>query len=86
MKSFSNKIIIPEIKFLNRSWAPRATTTPNKPSPAITGPIFIPQISRTATVPKKIIKYFKDLIIHKTKALDKMSSNLWKRCQLEKKV
>ena len=44
---------MPEIKFLNKSWAPKATATPNKPSPAIIGAIFIPQISSVAAKPKK---------------------------------
>ena len=52
---FSTKTNIPEIKFLNKSCAPNATATPNKPRPAIIGPIFIPQSSRTAAKPK--IKY-----------------------------
>ena len=51
---------MPDMRFLNKSCAPRATATPNKPSPAITGPTFIFHISRTATIPKKIIKYFYD--------------------------
>ena len=38
---FSSKIIIPEIKFLNKSCAPKATATPNSPKPAIIGPILI---------------------------------------------
>ena len=37
---FSTNTKIPEIKFLNKSCAPRATATPNKPSPAIIGPII----------------------------------------------
>ena len=44
LKSFFNNIIIPEIKFLNKSRAPNATATPNNPNPAITGPIFIPTL------------------------------------------
>ena len=56
---FSTKTKIPEIKFLNKSCAPKATATPNKPSPAIIGPIFIPQSSRTAAKPKIKIKIFK---------------------------
>jgi len=47
---------MPEIKFLNKSCAPNATATPNKPSPAIIGPILIPQSSRTAARPKIKLK------------------------------
>ena len=46
---FSTKTKIPEIKFLNKSCAPKATATPNKPSPAIIGPIFIPQSSKNSS-------------------------------------
>ena len=46
---------MPEIKFLNRSCAPNATATPNKPKPAMIGPIFIPQSSSTLTAPNKYI-------------------------------
>ena len=44
---FSTKTKIPDIKFLNKSCAPSATATPNRPNPAIIGPIFIPHNSRT---------------------------------------
>ena len=50
----------------------------NSPKPAITGPIFIPHVSKTATVPKKIIRYFKSLMSHKTNALDNNCSNFLK--------
>ena len=71
--------MMPEIKFLNKSWAPKATATPNNPKPAITGPIFIPQTSKTATTPKKMIKYLRDLIIQSTRAFDKIFSNFEKK-------
>ena len=45
---FSTNTKIPEIKFLNKSCAPSATATPNKPRPAIIGPILIPHNSSTA--------------------------------------
>ena len=72
---FSTKTKIPEIKFLNKSWAPKATATPNKPNPAIIGPIFIPQSSRTAAKPKIKIKIFNDLIIQPINSLVKTLSN-----------
>ena len=37
---FSTRTKIPEIKFLNKSCAPNATATPNKPKPAMIGPII----------------------------------------------
>ena len=49
---FSTNTKIPDIKFLNKSCAPNATATPNKPNPAIIGPIFIPQSSKTAAAPR----------------------------------
>ena len=69
---------MPDIKFLNKSWAPRATATPKRPKPAITGPIFIPHTSKTATIPKKIIKYFNERTIQRTKALVSIFSSLEK--------
>ena len=51
---FSTKTNIPEIKFLNKSCAPSATATPNSPSPAIIGPILIPQSSKTAANPRTV--------------------------------
>ena len=69
---------MPDIKFLNKSWAPKATATPKRPKPAITGPIFIPHTSKTETIPKKIIKYFKERTIHRTNALVRIFSNFEK--------
>ena len=66
----STKTKIPEIRFLKRSCAPRATATPNKPKPAIIGPIFIPQSSRTAATPNIKISTFIALIIQLTKSRD----------------
>ena len=60
---FSTSTKIPDIKFLNKSCAPNATATPNKPSPAIIGPIFIPQSSSTAAAPKIKISTFKAFTI-----------------------
>ena len=51
LNRFSTNTKIPEIKFLNKSCAPKATATPNKPKPAIIGPIFIPHNSKTAARP-----------------------------------
>jgi hypothetical protein len=68
---FSTNTKIPEIKFLNKSCAPNATATPNNPSPAIIGPIFIPHNSKTAASPKIKIKIFRDLIIHPINSLVK---------------
>ena len=55
---------MPEIKFLNKSCAPKSTATPNNPNPAMIGPIFIPQSSKTAAAPKIKIKTFIFLIRH----------------------
>ena len=66
----------PDIKFLNKSWAPRATATPSNPKPAIIGPIFIPQVSKIAAIARKIIKYLNELVIQLTKALDNTFSSL----------
>ena len=74
---FSTKTKIPEIKFLNKSWAPNATATPNKPKPAIIGPILIPQISKVAAKPNMTIKTFNALIIQFNKSFDKISSILF---------
>jgi len=62
-----------KIKFLNKSCAPSATATPNSPSPAIIGPILIPQSSKTAANPRIIIKTFRALIIQLTKSLESKS-------------
>ena len=63
------------IKFLNKSCAPSATATPNKPSPAMIGPILIPHNSRTAANPKIKIKTFSDFIIHPINSLVNILSN-----------
>ena len=65
---------MPDIKFLNKSCAPKATATPNKPSPAIIGPIFIPQSSKTAAAPRIKIRILIALIIQFSKSFDKRSS------------
>ena len=70
---FSTRTNMPEIKFLNKSCAPRATATPNSPKPAIIGPILIPHSSNTAAKPKIIIKTLRALIIQFTKSLDSKS-------------
>jgi len=72
---FSTSTKIPDIKFLNKSCAPKATATPNKPSPAIIGPILIPHNSKTAAAPKIKIKIFNDLIIQPISSLVKILSN-----------
>ncbi len=72
---FSTRTKIPEIKFLNKSCAPNATATPNSPSPAIIGPIFIPHNSSTAASPKIKIKILRDLIIHPINSLVKSLSS-----------
>ena len=69
---FSTNTKIPEIKFLNKSWAPNATATPNKPNPAIIGPIFIPHNSNTAAAPKIKIKTLRDFIIQPINSLVKI--------------
>ena len=43
-------INIPEIRFLNKSCAPKATATENKPRPAIIGPIWTPNISKIIAI------------------------------------
>ena len=53
VKSFFNNQNT-DIKFLNKSCAPRATATPSRPSPAIIGPILFP-VSKTATIAKKLL-------------------------------
>ena len=47
---------------------------PNKPEPAIIGPILIPHNSKTAAKPKIKIKIFNDLIIHPINSLVKSLS------------
>ena len=74
---FSTRTKIPEIRFLNKSWAPRATATPKSPKPAIIGPILIPQISSVAAKPKIIIRTFNARIIQFNKSLDKICSMLF---------
>ena len=49
----------------------------------MTGPIFIPHTSKTATTPKKIIKYFKERTIQRTKALVNIFSNFEKYLKKE---
>ena len=72
---FSTSTKIPEIKFLNKSCAPKATATPNNPKPAIIGPIFIPHNSKTAAAPRMKIKIFYDLIIHPINSLVRIFPN-----------
>ena len=72
---FSTNTKIPEIKFLNKSCAPSATATPNKPRPAIIGPILIPHNSSTAANPKINIKILSDLIIQPISSLVKSLSS-----------
>ena len=71
---FSTNTKTPEIRFLNKSWAPRATATPNNPKPAIIGATFIPHISRTAEKPNMNNITFKALIIHSKRSFVKMFS------------
>ena len=52
-----------EIKFLNKSCAPKATATPNNPKVRM-GATLIPQNSKIETAPKNKIKYLKALINH----------------------
>ena len=68
--------MIPDMRFLNKSCAPSATATPKRPKPAMTGPILMPQVSRTATVPKKITRYFNERVSHIIKALENRSACL----------
>ena len=56
---------MPAIKFLKKSWAPRATATENSPKPATKGPICIPKISNIIARP----------ITH-TKNLEALSSHI----------
>ena len=60
---------------LNKSWAPNATATPNKPNPAIIGPIFIPHNSKTAAAPKIRISILKALTIQPINSFVKSFSN-----------
>ena len=63
-KSFFHQILkFLKLKFLNKSCAPKATAIPNKPNPAIIGPIFMPHNSNTAAAPKIIISIFSALSI-----------------------
>ena len=64
----------PDIKFLKRSWAPRATATPKRPNPAIIGPTFIPHISSTAQKPKIKTNPLRKLVIHSIKSFVKICS------------
>ena len=48
---FSPIINIPDIRFLNKSCAPKAIATEKSPSPAIRGPISIPKMSRIIAKP-----------------------------------
>ena len=66
---------MPDIRFLNKSCAPKATATPNRPRPAIIGPILIPHNSKTAAAPKMKINIFKDLIIHQINSLVRIFPN-----------
>ena len=72
---FSTNTKMPDIRFLNKSCAPSATATPNNPSPAIIGPIFIPHNSKTAAAPNIKINIFNDLIIHPINSLVRILSN-----------
>ena len=72
---FSTKTKIPEIRFLNKSCAPNATATPNKPNPAIIGPILIPHNSRTAAAPKIKIRILRDFIIQPINSFVRTLSN-----------
>ena len=71
---FSMRTRTPDIKFLKRSWAPKATATPSKPSPAIIGPTLIPHSSSTAQKPKIKTNIFKKLVIHSIKSLVRICS------------
>ena len=39
------------MRFLNKSWAPKATATENKPRPATKGPICMPKMSKIMPSP-----------------------------------
>ena len=67
---FSTKTKIPEIRFLNKSWAPNAMATPNKPKPAIIGATLIPQSSNTAEKPRIININLIAAINHSIRSLD----------------
>ena len=54
-------INIPDIKFLNKSCAPKAIATEKRPSPAINGPISIPKISRMIASPITQTRTLEDL-------------------------
>ena len=69
--------MIPLIKFLNKSWAPSATATPNKPNPAITGPTLIPHNSKIATAPRTITRIFKPLRVQSTKGFEIFDSKFF---------
>ena len=71
---FSTNTKTPEIKFLNKSWAPKATATPNKPRPAIIETTLTPHISNTEADPKIIIMILKARKIQCKRSLDKRSS------------
>ena len=58
---FSNRINIPDIRFLNKSCAPSATATLKSPRPASIGPTLMPHSSKTAAAPITNIKNFKIL-------------------------
>ena len=73
---------MPDIKFLNKSWAPNATATPNKPKPAMIGPILIPQSSKTAAAPKIKIKILNALIIQFNKSFDRRSSTVFIKTEI----
>ena len=72
---FSTRTKIPDIKFLNRSWAPKATATPNKPNPAMIGPIFIPHNSKTAANPKIKIRAFISARFQGVRLIDNIALN-----------
>ncbi len=76
LKRFSAITRNPEIRFLNKSCAPKATATPNNPSPARIGPILMPQTSRMVAAPMKINKNRIALTNHSTIGLVKTVSSL----------
>ena len=59
---------------------PKATATPNKPRPAMTGPTLFPKFQVMQT-PKKIIKYLSEFTIHATKAFESVFSSLLKKIE-----